>query len=116
VDSLYRTDHPGTNVSDADVRAQSSRILLTGDVAMADKIYLAQLVSARTGLSQEDATKRVDAVVEQVNAAEVKTRQVADAARKAGTYLSIFMAVSMLIGAFIACVAAALGGQQRDEY
>jgi hypothetical protein len=23
---------------------------------------------------------------------------------------------SMLVGAFIACVAAALGGQQRDEY
>jgi uncharacterized protein YjbJ (UPF0337 family) len=38
------------------------------------------------------------------------------AARKAGSYLSIFTAVSMLVGAFIACVAAALGGQQRDEY
>ena len=60
--------------------------------------------------------KRVDAVVAQVNAAEAKARQVADAARKAAAYLSIFMALSMLVGAFIACVAAALGGQQRDEY
>jgi hypothetical protein len=116
VDSLYRTDHPGTNPSDADVRAQSSRILLTGDVSVPDKAYLAQLVSARTGLSQPDAARRVDAVVAQVNAAELKTRQIADAARKAGAYLSIFMAVSMLVGAFIACVAAALGGQQRDQY
>jgi hypothetical protein len=31
-------------------------------------------------------------------------------------YLSIFTALSMLVGAFIACVAAALGGQQRDVY
>jgi hypothetical protein len=30
--------------------------------------------------------------------------------------LSIFTALSMLVGAFIACVAAALGDQQRDEY
>jgi hypothetical protein len=116
VDSLYRTDHPTTSASDADMRAQSSRILLTGDVSAPDRSYLAQLVSARTGLSPPDATKRVDEVVAQVNAVAVKARQAADAARKAGAYLSIFMALSMLVGAFIACVAAALGGQQRDEY
>jgi hypothetical protein len=43
-------------------------------------------------------------------------RQAADAARKAGAYLSIFLALSMLTGAFIASTAAALGGRQRDEY
>jgi hypothetical protein len=37
-------------------------------------------------------------------------------ARKAGAYLSIFTALSMLVSAFIACVAVALGGQQRDDY
>jgi hypothetical protein len=120
VDSLYRSDHPSANASDGDVRAQSSRILLNGlrngDVPAPDKTYLGQLVAARTGLSQADAEKRVDAVIAQVKAAEVKARQTADAARKAGAYLSIFTALSMLVGAFIACVAAALGGQQRDEY
>jgi len=109
VDSLYRTDHPSTSVADADVRAQSSRILLQAEVPAADKSYLAQLVSARTGLAPVEATRRVDEVVARVNVAEAK-------ARKAGAYLSIFMALSMLVGAFIACVAAALGGQQRDEY
>jgi len=39
-----------------------------------------------------------------------------DAARKAAAGFSVFTAISMLIGAFIACVAAALGGQQRDEH
>ena len=120
VDSLYRTDHPSANVSDLDVRAQSTRILLNGmrngDVPAPDKTYLVQLVAARTGLSQADAAKRVDEVIAQEKAAEVKVRQTADAARKAGSYLSIFTALSMLVGAFIACVAAALGGQQRDEY
>ena len=120
VDNLYRTDHPSANAADGDVRAQSTRILLNGmlngDVPAPDKAYLAQLVSARTGLSQVDAAKRVDEVIAQEKAAEVKARQTADAARKAGSYLSIFTALSMLMGAFIACVAAALGGQQRDEY
>jgi hypothetical protein len=80
-----------------------------------DKTYLAQLVAARTGLSQADAEKRVDAVIAKAQAAETKARQIADAARKAGAYLSIFTAVSMLIGAFIAAAAAALGGRHRDE-
>jgi hypothetical protein len=120
VDSLYRTDHPSTTVSDADVRGQTTRILLggirDGDVAAPDKAWLAQLVAARTGLSQADAEKRVDDVLTQEKAAEVKVKQAADAARKAGSYLSIFTAVSMLVGAFIACTAAALGGQRRDEH
>jgi hypothetical protein len=90
--------------------------MLNGDVPASDKTYLAQLVAVRTGLSQADSEKRVDDVIAQEKAVEVKARQAADATRKAGAYLSIFTALSMLVGAFIACVAAALGGQQRDEY
>jgi hypothetical protein len=120
VDSLYRTDPPRANAADQDVRAQSTRIMLSGmlngDVPASDKTYLAQLVAVRTGLSQADSEKRVDDVIAQEKAVEVKARQAADATRKAGAYLSIFTALSMLVGAFIACVAAALGGQQRDEY
>jgi hypothetical protein len=120
VDSLFRTDRPATNGSDADVRAESTRILLNGirngDVSAPDKAYLAQLVSRRTGMSQADAEKRVDEVIAQEKAAEAKARAAADAARKAGANLSIFMALSMVIGAFIACAAAALGGRLRDEH
>ena len=81
-----------------------------------DKTYLAQLVAARTGLSQADAEKRVDDVIAQEKGAELKAREAADAARKAGAYLSLFIGLSMLIGAFIASAAGALGGSQRDEY
>jgi hypothetical protein len=37
-----------------------------------------------------------------------------DAARKAASALSIFTALSMMVGAFIASVAAAIGGHERD--
>jgi hypothetical protein len=118
-DSLFRSDHPNANASDQDVRAETTRILATGikngDVPAADKTYLAQLVAARSGLSQADAEKRVDDVIANVKAAETKARQVADATRKASAYLSIYTGVTMLIGAFIAAVAAALGGRHRDE-
>jgi hypothetical protein len=117
VDSLFRTDRPA-DASDSDTRTQTTRILLhgmrNGDLSAPDKAYLAQLVAARTGLSPADAEKRVDEVLAQEKAAEQEVRQSADTARKAGMYLSIFTAVSMLVGAFIACTAAAIGGRQRD--
>jgi hypothetical protein len=78
------------------------------DYVPADKAYLTQLVAAGAGLSQADAEKRVDEVTAQAKAD-------ADTVRKAGAYLSIFTGVSMLIGAFIAAAAAALGGRHRDE-
>jgi hypothetical protein len=65
-------------------------------------------------LSQDDASKRVDQVIGEAKTAESKAQQAADAARKAAAKLSITTALSMVIGAFIACVAAALGGRRRD--
>jgi hypothetical protein len=62
----------------------------------------------------EDAQKRVDTAIAQAKAAEAKARQAADTARKAASEASIYTALSMLVGAFIACIAAALGGQRRD--
>ena len=118
VDSLFRRQQPDANGNSQEVRAEASRVLLSGirsgDVPPADKTYLAQLVAARTGLSQEDAQKRVDEVIAKAKEAETKIRQAADAARKAATYLSLFTAFSMLIGAFIAAVAAKIGGDHRD--
>jgi hypothetical protein len=103
-----------------EMRAEASRILVTdmrsGDVSAPDRAYLAQIVAAQTGLSQADAQKRVDDVITQVKAAEVKARQVADTARKTAASASIITALSLLIGAFIASAAAALGGRLRDEY
>jgi hypothetical protein len=120
IDTLFRSDRPDANSSVADARAEAARILTkglaNGDIPAADRAYLAQLVAARTGISPADAQKRVDDLIAQVKAAEAKARQAADAARKAGSAFSIFTALSMVIGAFVACAASALGGQQRDEH
>lgn len=120
IDSLFRSDRPDANASSADMRAETSRILVNGlrngSVPDADKAYLSQMIAARTGLSQADASKRVDDTIAQMKTAEDKAKQAADATRKAGSYFSIYSFASSLIGAFIACVAAALGGRHRDEY
>jgi hypothetical protein len=120
VDTLFRSATPDANASPNDARGETARILAkglpTGDVSAADRSYVSQLVAARTGISQADAQKRVDDVVAQLNVAQTKARQAADAARKAAAAAAICTALAMLIGAFIACVAAALGGHERDEH
>jgi hypothetical protein len=80
---------------------------LTGDVPSADRAYIAQLVAAQAGISEAEAQRRVDDTVAQAKTLERK-------ARKAAEMTSIFTALSMLLGAFIACVSAALGGRVRD--
>ncbi len=120
VDLLFRSGHPDANASPQAVTGEATRILASGlangDVSVADRTYLAQLVAARTGLSQADAQKRVDDVVAQEKDAVTKAKQAADAARKATSEFAIFLALSMMIGAFIASAAAAYGGSLRDEH
>lgn len=119
VDTLYRSDHPAANASPQAVEAETARVVARGvaegSVPDSDRAYLTGLVAARTGLSQPDAAKRVDTVIAQAKAANLKARAAADKARKAASYLSFFTAFSMIVGAFIAAVAATLAGHRRDE-
>ncbi len=87
VDQLFRAPagaSPATQQSAADmqaIRAEAGRIFTSGlrrgaDLSAADRSYLAQVVSARTGMPQAEAEKRVNAVVTQA-------KQATDEARKA---------------------------------
>jgi len=118
VDALFRSDRP-TNASDPEAKAEVTRILAmgarNGSIPDGDKAYLAQLVAARTGLSQDAAEKHVNDVLGQVQAAATKAREAADQARAAASRASYYLFFSMLVGAFIASAAAALGGRHRDE-
>jgi hypothetical protein len=120
VDVLYRGQKPELAASEQQAQSEATRILArgvaNGGVSDTDKAYLVDQVATRTGLSHDDAQKRVDDVIAQEKAAEHKAREVADAARKSASAISIFTALSMLIGAFIACAAAAYGGSVRDEH
>jgi hypothetical protein len=114
VDLLYRpAGKADLNSADPALRAETARVLAVdlrnGSIPATDRAYLAQLVAARTGLSQADAQQRVDGVI-------VQARQATDAARKAAAAISLFTALALVIGAFIAAVAGALGGSHRDEW
>jgi hypothetical protein len=123
-DALFRPSDPARLAApgaegDAAAAAQASRILVAsaaaGEVSADDKTYLGQLVAARTGLSQADATARVEAVLAQVEQARVAAQEAADAARKAGATFALLGALSLIVGAFIASAAAPLGGSQRHD-
>jgi hypothetical protein len=118
-DSLFRPSAPNANAASQDMRSEAGRILtqgLTGrDFPAADRSYLAQMVATQAGLSQQDAEKRVDDTIARVRAAKDRAAQLAADAAKAAVSVSIFTFLSMVVGAFIACIAAALGGKWRDE-
>lgn len=80
--------------------------------------YVGQIVAQRTGLSQQDAEKRVADVAARAQAkardVEVAARDAADKARKASAYGALWLFVSLLVGAFVASLAATFGGRRRD--
>ena len=120
LDTLFRGTKPEAASSNADARAETARLLANGlragEMPAADKAYLAQLVGTRTGVPPAEAQKRVDDATAQAKATETASLQAADVARKSASVAAIFTALAMLIGAFIASAAAALGGSQRDDY
>jgi hypothetical protein len=110
----------GSVDTDSDPRVEAVYIafhaMTTGDVSAADRSYLAGRVAAQTGISPSDAQNRVDTFVSEIQAAQTKAKAAADKARKAAAEASIYLALSMLVGAFIASISAALGGRLRDEH
>jgi hypothetical protein len=118
VDLLFRATGPAAPGA-ADPRAEVTRIFVnaatSGELPAADKTYLAQVVAQRTGLSQQDAERRVDDVAAKARAATVAAKEATDKARKATATASLLFFLSLLVGAFIACVAAALGASYRDD-
>ena len=114
VDTLLRSDNPSAQgqQSPSETRAEMVRLFTTSfhnssDLNPTDRAYVAKVVSARTGLSQQDAEKRVNDVVTQV-------RKDLDEARKAAMQIAIWLTLSLFIGAFCASLAATEGGGLRD--
>jgi hypothetical protein len=95
-----------------DPRPEISRILASsiasGSLTEQNRTYLDQLVSQRTGLSQQDAEKRVTEAVNQ-------TREAADKARRAALLTGFVTAASLIISFGAAWWAALRGGHHRDN-
>jgi len=91
-----------------------------GGLTQDDRQYLGQVVARRTGLSQQEAEQRVTATYTalqaRLDALKAKAKQAADEARKASAFATLWFAITLLIGAFIAAWAATFGGRLRDNY
>ena len=120
IDKLFRSSNSGSAASLADSRVETEHIVadtfVSGSVSDADRAYLTELVAARTGATRADAEARVTGFLATVTQAQAKFKTEADSARKAAAQASLYLALSMLIGAFIGSVAAALGVRIRDEH
>lgn len=112
IDTLFRSNTPNAAVPAPEARMEATRIFVLGlkDGALTpeDKNYLTQVVAARTGLDQAAASQRVDNVLAKWNATK-------EEARKNAMHAALYIALSMVVGAFIASATAALGGRHRDE-
>lgn len=90
----------------------------TGPLPAEDVRYVGQVVAQRTGMTQQDAEKRVSDTYARVQAklrdTETAARDAADKARKASAYAALWLFISLLIGAFVASLAATYGGRRRD--
>lgn len=104
---------------DAAATAEVSRILMrgavNGEVPQADRSYIAAIVASRAGVTPDEARARVDQVLQQVEEAKNTALDAANDARKSAATVALLGALSLLVGAFVASAAAALGGRQRDD-
>ena len=103
---------PGTPGTGDETRAEIARILASsvanGSMTEPNRTYLAQLIAQRTGLSQQEAEKRV---TEALNAA----RAAADKARRAAVLTGFVTAAALMLSFAAAWWAALKGGQHRDN-
>lgn len=110
VDQLLRADGPtaGDISPHPEVSTILAHSLQTGAVAGDDQAYLAHVVSARTGLDQAAANRRVSDTF-------ASAQQAAEKARKSVAHTLLWVFIALLIGAFSASLAGTIGGRQRDN-
>lgn len=92
--------------------------LASGELPETDVQYLAQSIAMSSSISQQAAEQRVRdtfaTLQTRLQEAETSAREAADKARKASAATSLWLFISLLIGAFIASLMAVYGGRQRD--
>ena len=111
-DALLRTgkapDAAAPQARDEVARIVARSLSNGGTISPFDRESLQTLVVDRTGLSPADADKRVSEVATQMTAD-------LDNARRISAQIALWLAASMVIGAFCASLAATEGGGLRDS-
>src|SRR5690606_12604186 len=120
---ITQTTEPAVPANETDnkevVRIFANALAFEDTLPADDLRYVSQLVAQRTDLSLQEAEQRVSEtymrITTRLNEIKTSAQEVTDKARKASAYTSLWFFISLLIGAFIASVAAIFGGRQRDR-
>jgi hypothetical protein len=121
-DMLFRSQQSApadAQASKAEVGRIVARSIASGELSSDDKTYVAQVIARQTGLSEGDATKRIDEVLAKAKdtAQQVadKAKVAVDAGRKAAAYAALWAFVALLVGGLSASYLATVGGRLRDD-
>jgi hypothetical protein len=111
-DATYGT----SGIAAVGARAEATRILQAGlmhgeQLTQADRDRLVYLVASEARIPLDRASERVDRTQSEVQA---ETRSAADRARKAASYASLWIALSLLFGAVVA-VFSAVSARLEDD-
>lgn len=123
VDQLFRGGQPSPTGDPQVARAELARLLTVsaarGDMSPEDRDYVVRVVAAQSGVSEAEAGKRIDEVLnsaEKMRQEAVDTaREAADAARKAAAALALWAFAALLAGAFAASLMAMVGGRAARD-
>ncbi len=115
-DMILRSPQASTDTDNTALRAEVNRIVMVdmaaGSMPQEDQTYLGTIMAKRTGMTQAEAERRVNAIHAEALA---KAKDTADEARKAAAHSALWMFIALLAGAFVASLMATLGGRQRDN-
>jgi hypothetical protein len=110
LDRLLRSERPPQG-DIAYTRSEAARVLLTASshrgIQDDDRAYLVRLVTARAGVGQPEAERRVNETITRV-------KDDISRARKAGLILAFMAGASAMLGAAVSWLAACAGGRDRD--
>ena len=108
ISKLFRGEKAVDEGAHTDAKAVLASAVVSKGFAGDDRTYLAQLVSAKSGIPAAEAATRADAVLADMRSAADQTRR--------GAVLAAFLAaVSLALGAAAAWWAGTEGGKHRDQ-
>ncbi len=118
VERLFRSPTATTDLTEQQI-GEATGILASGvaaeELPADDRTYLISTVSARAGITPDEATQRVDQAFAAASELSEDARETADAARRAAIVAGFLATTALLLSAAAAALAGGLGGRHRDE-
>lgn len=102
-----------------EARMEAARIFINGvandGLPAADKQYLSQVVAREAGITEAEASQRIDEAYGALVQAKQEAKEAADKAADVAAYTALWLFISLLLGAFVASLMATRGGVCRDR-